>query len=339
MEVPHDVSPAFDRGGAERRDVAENPIQRLLDERHFPWRETQASLIERYGVGRDPWFEREEIVLVDNEAPLVPALLRPLHFARRPIDNPFMPPLRLRGWAWARRGRWWRSRAMATLEMLRESLEPALGSPAKDNSSNTRGWGWRFGPASIRMTAFPPVLSLQPSAGIPVPDRRDPRVDQSCWIDIVTGYRPACTPRERAWIEAFEPWSLLSGSGNPKRVAANPPRQEVLEYVREPLPGFERTLGRIGRTADGEALIIGSDQLHIVPTGRVDHVHVDRIAPARGSGGSSLSVACRGAFGDQPVRHISLASDPDCDGLSDVAGRLAEWLGRPCVLGDYEPDY
>jgi hypothetical protein len=317
--------------------VAGNPIQQMLDARGFPWRESQAALIERSGVGPDSWFNRDAVVFVDSDPPPIPGLLRPLHFEPAKDCDPKMPPLRLWGWAWTRKGSWWRSRAMKSLIMVRDSLEPALGRPGSNNSSNTRGWSWRRGPASIEIMCFPPRLAWSPT-GDEIPDRRDPKVDASCWITLNTGFRPACTPRERAWLEAFEPAMALGGSGNPRRIAANQPMQDVLEFIREPVAGSEKVLGSIGRTADGEALIFASDQLYVVPVERVDHVEVSRVMPARGSGYASMTLACRGNFGERPIRRVLLGHRSDWEALDEPAARLAEWLELPCVLREPEFD-
>jgi hypothetical protein len=316
--------------------MAGNPIQRLLDDRRFPWRASHAELIARHGERPDPWFNRARIVLVD-ETPPVPGLLRPLHFEPAARDDPAMPPLLLWGWAWARRKPWLRSRAMASLKLVRDSLEPALGPPEPRDASNTRGWSWRSGPAWIETFSFPPFLALPPLPGA-IPDRRDPKVDESCWIRIFTGYRPLCTAAERAAIEAFEPWLTLREGGDPAWIVEASPVQETLEYVREPFPGFERTIGRLGRTPDGGTLIFGSSQLHVVPAADVDHVFVDRVMPGRGGGHAAMSLACRGAFGDRPLRRVFLAGHAEADGLNDMAKRVADWLGRPCVLGEYGID-
>ena len=90
--------------------MAENPIQRLLDQRSFPWRESQSALIARFGELADPWFNRERIVFVDNDPPLLPGLLRPLHFEPSGRDDPAMPPLELWGWAWSSRNCTFRNR-------------------------------------------------------------------------------------------------------------------------------------------------------------------------------------------------------------------------------------
>ena len=313
--------------------MAENPIQGLLDQRRFPWRESQAALTERGGELTDPWFNRERIVFVDNDPPLLPGLLRPFHFEPTSRDDPSMPPLQLWGWAWARRKPWLSSRAMASLNMIRESLEPALGRPEANDTSNSRSWRWQFGRAWIEIFCFPPLLALPPTGG-EIPDQRDPKVDQSCWIKLYTGYRPPCAEAERAAIGAFEPWITLRGSRTAAWIIASPPIQEVLEYTRKPCPGFERTIGRLGRTRDGETFIFGAYQLHIVPVAEVDHVYVDRVEPERGGEGySALFLACRGSFGDRPVRRLFLTSDAEPNVIDDIGARVADWLARPCVQG------
>jgi len=150
--------------------------------------------------------------------------------------------------------------------------------------------------------------------------------------------RPACTAAERAEIESFEPGITLREAGDPQQIVGNRPGQRMLEFVREPFAGFERTIGRIGRSRDGETLIFGSDQLHVVSAAQVDHVHIERILPARGIGRAEMSLACRGDFGSGPVRHVFLDFDQHWDGLDELAGQVADWLGKPCVLGEYALD-
>ncbi len=301
-----------------------NPIQRLLDDRRMPWRESQSDLIVRYGISPDPWWGGPPIVVVELSPPPLPGLLRPIRFAPRANCDPGLPPLQFSGWSWADRGNWFGSRAVASLEMVAESLAPMLGQGAAYDTSNTRGLRWRFGAASVEAICFP--RRLNPGAGSNPATRADPRFPDSCWVELHSGFRPACSAEEHDAIEAFVAAFTLSEGGGP--VAGNPPLQHLLDYVREPFAGSERVVDRIGRSCD--LLIFATDQLYVVPLAQVIHVEALRAAPARGSGYAKLSLACRGDFGERPIRDIVLASHDDPNGLDDLAERIAAWLERPC---------
>jgi hypothetical protein len=316
-----------------RTIIAGNRIQRLLDARDFPWRESQADLIARHFIVDDPWYGRHRIVLVDREPPLFAGLLRPVHFEADPDSDPSMPPLRLTGWLWAGRKGLLQSRAMASLGQAAYALRAALGPPEADDTSNTRGWRWRDGPASVALSCFPPTLNRGSASG-----SAGRRVSEACRFTILTGYRADCTDEERGWIEAFAPFATLFDGQDRTDIAALAPRQAVLDYVREPFPGCERVRGAIGRSAGGEAVILATDQLYVVPAPEVDHVHVDRMTAGRGPGQAVMSLACRGRFGSRPVRRINAAFAANPDGLNERAARIAEWLGVPCLLGDPYPD-
>lgn len=318
-----------------------NPIQRLLDDRHIPWRESIGSLVARHGAGPDPWFEnRRDVVLATMEPPPFPGLLRPLAFDTQPHFDPAMPPLGFSGYIWSgKRDRWFfPDRARASLKLAREAIAPALGPAIRHDSSSSVGWRWSFGTSSIEITAFPPRLQHRrwSHTGRWV----DPRAETACYITIRTGFRTPCTAQERAWIAAFSAGIRLSDEFDAARIADAAPSPYALEYVRDPFPGFERALGQLGRSPDGSAVIFATDQLHIVPIRQAAHVHVERLQRARGSGGAFVTLACRSDFGDRPVKQLKLIGGYGCapDALNDEAARIAAWLGVPCILGNYELD-
>jgi hypothetical protein len=312
--------------------VPENPIQRLLSNRQVPWQESQAALIARHGIGPDPWWDGPPVVSIEIDPPPLPGLLRPLRFEPGTRHDPTLPPLLLSGWAWASRSRWMSSRSVASLRLVAETLGPTLGRGEVYDTSNTKGLRWRFGPASVEAICFPRWQNLGAS-GNPAA-RADRRFPDSCWVSIRTGYRATCTPEEHGLLDMFEAAFTLETSAGPAAIAANPPRQEVLEYIREPVAGVERALGRIGRSADGATIIFATDQVYFVPRAQIAHIELVRAARARGSGYATLSLACRGSFGDGPIRPAFLAHSAEPQGLDDLASRLAVWLERPCLFED-----
>jgi hypothetical protein len=310
----------------------QNPVQHLLEERRIPWRESQSVLIARYGARPDPWWGSTSIVPLDLDPPPLPGLLRPLQIAPRANCDPALPPLEFAGWCWASRGRLLRSRAVVSLEMVADSLAPTLGQGESDDTSNTKGLRWRFGAASVKAVCFPRWLN--PGADRNPATRADARFPDSCWVEFHSGFRPPCSAEEQSRIGAFEAAFTLSEGGGP--MADNPPHQHLLDYVREPVAGAERVVGRIGRS--GDLLIFATDQLYVVPVSHVVHVEALRVAPARGSGYAQVRLACRGEFGERPVREIVIADHANPKGLDDLAGRVAEWLDRPSRFEDQLDD-
>jgi len=315
-----------------------NPIHRLLDDRGVPWRESMTSLASRYGRTPNRWSRTgDDVVLLDTQPPFLPGLLRPLTVDLCRDHDPAMPAVRMSAYAWTSRTVGWLRpcRARAALQMVHDSLAPALGPPQPKNNSNTYGWRWAFGLAAIDAICFPPRLQTF-RGGNSVHDA-EPRAATACYVGIETGYRPACSDEERRWIDDFVAAFRLDDRITAAAVTGRRAYQHLLEYVRAPYPGFERTLGRLGRSADGRALIFTTDQLYIVPTSHVDHVDVSRLEQGRGGPACGLArFALRGDFGGRALKQLQFADAPGADGISDQAARIADWLGVPCVLGDYD---
>ncbi|AHE52881.1 hypothetical protein [Sphingomonas sanxanigenens] len=316
-----------------------NRIQALLDTLGLPWRESMATLAARYGVQPDTWLRsRIPVVLLGLEQPPLPGLLRPLLFQMDPDHDASLPPASFMGYIWAgkRVSLLPRDWARQSLELARQALEPALGEPRPDDTSNTYGWRWQFGPSQISIACFPPLL--QQWGGRNSVHEAEPRTKTACHITIQTGYRPPCSAAERAAVAAFVPALPLGGAYDPAIVATRPLSQYALDYVRAPVPGFARAVGQIGRSPDGQLLIFATSELRIVPVADVLAVDVERILPARGSGGAHVRLACA-RDGGRP-RHIELYGQygVPADSLNDAGQRIADWIGTPCILGAYHLD-
>lgn len=301
--------------------MSDNPIQRLLDDRGVPWRESEAALAERFGVGHDPLTGRRGVVLVETHQPFLPKLIRPLSFGVSAPGGRSVPPARFEGSAFDRTGLWWRSRAIASLEYVISSLEPALGPPRRSATSNSRDANWRFGPSSIRLYCFPP--GLWPFGPL---NSRKRRYLKSCSIEIETGYRPLCSAVERNWIDALTP-AMQIGDRRGGRLGETAPPHAVLEFVREPVPEARRLTGTIGRTDDGKHVILVTDQLYVIPWEDILHVHLECAWPGRGGGYSSLGLEVQLA-GLQWPRRVPVSNGREVDSLNEEAERLAAWLDK-----------
>ena len=320
-----------------------NRIQALLDTLGLPWRESMATLAARYGVQPDTWLQSHvPVVMLDLEPPPLPGLLRPLLFHFDPDHDASLPPATFMGYIWAgkRVSLLPRDWARQSLALARQALEPALGEPEPDDTSNTYGWRWQFGPSQISIICFPPLLQHEGMLGNSNSvNKAEPRTKTACHVTIETGYRPPCTEAERAAIAAFIPALPLGGTEDPAIVGTYPISQYTLHYVREPVPGFERTVGHLGRSADGRLLIFATSELRIVPIEDAQAIEVERIRPARGSGGAYVSLRC--ARPGATPRRIQLFGENGAppDALNEHAERIAEWIGIPCILHEYQPDY
>lgn len=319
--------------------MAANPIQHWLDARGLPWRESMAALADRHGVRHDSWLQsRIPAVFLDLDEPPLPGLLRPLLFNLDPDFDMSLPPTAFTGYVWTgeRVTLLPRDWARQSLARARRALEPALGKPQRYDSGNTYGWQWQFGSSLIQIICFPPALQRWDWTNCV--HEAEPRTMTACHVTIATGYRPPCSADERAALAAFEPALNLGGDYDPAVVATQRLSQYALDYVRAPAPGFERAVGRIGRSADGRLLIYATSELRIVPVAEAQAIEVERLQRARGSGGAFVRLRC--ARGGAKPKRIELFGHygipPDV--LNPIAERIAGWLGIPCILGDYQLD-
>lgn len=317
-----------------------NRIQTLLDTLGLPWRESMATLAGRHGMRPDNWLQsRIPVVQIDLDKPPLPGLLRPMLFQFDPDHDASLPPTSFMGYVWTgkRVSLLPRDWARQSLALARQALEPGLGEPQPHDSSNTYGWRWQFGPSLIELVCFPPLL--QRWGGTNSVHEAEPRTKNACHVTIETGYRPPCSEAERAALAAFVPALPLGGTFDPAIVATHRISQYALDYVREPVPGFARTVGQIGRSDDGSLLIFATSELRIIPIADVQAVEVERIQPARGSGGAYVRLRCARP-GAKPKRIVLFGENGvPPDALNDSAERIAEWIGIPCILGEYQPDY
>ncbi|MGF7146849.1 hypothetical protein FHS96_000458 [Sphingomonas zeicaulis] len=320
-----------------------NRIQALLDTLGLPWRESMATLAARHGVQPDTWLmSRVPVVMLDLEPPPLPGLLRPLLFHFDPDHDGSLPPATFMGYIWAGKRvsllpRDWSRQSLA---LARQALEPALGEPRPYDTSNTYGWRWQFGPSQIAIICFPPPLQhWGPTGDTNSVHQTDGRTRTACHITIETGYRAPCSAEERAAVAAFVPALPLGGTYDPALVATRRISQYALDYVREPAPGFERAVGHLGRSADGRLLIFATSELRIIPVTDLQAIEVERLQQARGSGGAFVRLRCARP-GAKP-RRIDLFGDYGIapDALNASAERIAEWIGIPCILHEYQPDY
>ena len=301
-----------------------NPLLAYLDVVGLPWRLSRVELAKRHGVRRHPAF-RTDVVEMRTKLPFVEGLLWPLAFGHDKDSPVNLPPASFFGHA--RIG----DDARANVQAVLRQLQPVLGPGEPAGSANTVGHRWAFGRSSLELTAWPGDLAIG-HGGNPALDR-EPRLRTACTIGLTTGWRPATSAADRAQLDSFEPvvrvFSPESRWPAPRSGAA----ERLLEYWRESTLPDARRLGWVGRSADHACLVFFGPDLMLVPMAEVLRVEVTRVQPARGPGGSTLSLALAGGW-----RSLPLCDGDGPDDLSDLGAALAAGLSRPLVLQPYAVD-
>ena len=288
-----------------------------------PWQMPRKELAVCYGIRRHPAYDWD-VIEIATSAPLVSNLLWPLSAQ---VASQFSPHLPATSFSSAT---FFAENSRDNLRRTAMELEPALGRARIVERYNTVRCEWNAGAASLRLTAWP--LDLQ--EGLPHDNpshKREPRLATACHLDIDTGFRLRATDAEVAWIKDFVPVSPIHGPSNPVS-------EYDLEYVRESVAGSEAVAGRIGVSADGGALIFAQSQLYIVPMTDVFGFNVQRMTPAKGSGGSWLDVKCRTQCEGLTHKSLFIRQAPGADDLNALATALGKLTKKPVALGSYESD-
>ena len=108
--------------------------------------------------------------------------------------------------------------------------------------------------------------------------------------------------------------------------------------MREPVAELARIFGFVGYSADRAALIFWHTQLYLVPMADVIGFRVERVLPAKGSGGSRLYVECRTNYQDLTTKRLLISSAKGVEDSNDLASALSTATGKPFELGDYGYD-
>jgi hypothetical protein len=300
-----------------------NSIHSLLDARAVPWRSTRQVLTERFGVRPHPAYQWDIIELA-TPMPILDHLLWPLSAQVQPQFAPHLPATYFS--AAASFGENSRDNLRRTVTQL----EPMLGKARTVERDNIVRCEWLAGAASLRLTVWPLDLHVGPPNEIDA-HKREPRLPTACHIDIDTGFCLAATDAELTWIRSFVPVGRI-------RFYGATASEHDLEYGRAPVESSDSIVGSVGCSADQRALIFGQSQLFVIPMTDVFRFTVDRILPAKGSGGSHLRVDCRTRCETLSEKSLTISSAPGADDLNELAAKLASVAGKPLLLGDYESD-
>lgn len=287
-------------------------------------------VVARCGVQPDPIYEWPALVLTDAEP--LPGALAPWTASAFERIPPQFPIVRFTALAW------FEDDAHANLRRVADHLTASLGPTSVGRRWNTIVAAWRSGLAEVSLTAWPPGWQ---SHGLQNPSEdREPRLRTACHVTLTTGFRLALSEREREWVRGFRPLAIDGDVGTARMARAGrfAPGETELEYVRDPEDLVEDRQRMLGLSADGEALIVVSDQLFIIPRTDILHLRVVRMTPAKGSGGSSLHAHCRTRAPGADDQSVFLAQHSDPDGMTAFGQELGERLGCSVEVSPYYPD-
>jgi hypothetical protein len=306
----------------------DNPILNLLDTLKLPWREPRHVVEARVGIGRHPFYSWD-IVTVDEAVPLTGFLL-PWNTS---VSERFAPDQSITEFnAMVSVA----DDAQRNMQQAHDDLARHLGPAAIGQRYNTLVCEWRCGAAAVSLIAWPPAW--QSSHGVSDAHAAEPRLITACSIHVQTGFRPAPSEREAAWLVDFEPAGITVDALPIERIAESPPAETLLEFVRDAPEHVSRVHGQLGYPPDRSALIFCTDQLFILAREQIESFDVDRLLPAKGSGGASLMVRCRPGYAGSPSKRISLKQVGDPDGLNELATTLARTFGVSAEIAPYEYD-
>jgi hypothetical protein len=311
------TSPDFDRPD-------DNPVLKTLNAAGVPWQMPRSELAARFGVRPHPAYQWD-VIAIQTDRPIVDGLLYPLSAQVFPQFSPHLPATEFSGVTY------FGNDARRNLELTAKQLAGRLGNAKIADRYNTVHCEWNFGAASISLLSWPPDLQRIPMNNNPA-HKRDPRLAVGCSIAIKTGFRLKPTAQERVWLKSFVPLHAIDVEPN---VTPDSPRTQAapqgeLEFIREPVEGSDRIFGFMGHSADGAALIFCRSELYLVSMERVARFTVDRIQPARGRGGSRLSVECATDYDAVSSKELRIASAAGIDDLNELGAQLAAATNKPC---------
>nr|BAT30087.1 hypothetical protein [Aureimonas sp. AU22] len=307
-----------------------NPILRLADDWRLPRHKTRLDVIARCGVQPDPIYAWPALVFTDAEP--LPGALAPWTASAFERIPPQFPITRFTTLAW------FEDDAHANLRRVADHLTASLGPTSVGRRWNTVVAAWRSGLADVSLVAWPPSWQ---SHDLQKPSEdREPRLKTACHVTLITGFRLALSDRERGWVREFQPIAIDGEVGTARMARAGrlAPGETELEYVRDPEDVVEDRQRMLGLSADGEALIVVSDQLFVIRRTEILHLRVVRMTPAKGGGGSSLHAHCRTRAPGADDQSVFLAQHGDPDGMTALGRELGQRLGCSVEVSPYYPD-
>lgn len=258
-------------------------------------------------------------------APLLAEILRPYPIVEIVLTtSPSEPATEFSGVSYVT------DNAAESLRRNVDQLRPFLGKGTALITSNSLGHRWVHGAASVELPRGRPKCN-EGQRSTPSYEK-EPRLRAGCWIGIVTGFRPLVSDTEIAQLMAFEPVARI----REEWLGAAPPfprsgLQYELEFTRATDPAFDHCSGWIGCSPDRTAFIFYNRDLYLIPMEAVIQLEVERVLPAKGSGGSSLRVQCRCHDAGQQTKTLTICSANGADDLDELAATVSRAIAKPLV--------
>ena len=299
-------------------------LQRHLDAIGVPWRDSHASLVERFGIVPDADSAPASVIRITSARPFMRGMLYPLQVRAGSHVEPDVPA----GIFETRV-----SFALGAEGNLRQAvllLQPILGNgEAQDDGGHI----WRHGRSYVEIERGDDRGQPDQGQG----SARDPRLRAACLLTIHNVLRRS---PDRADLEALSRFMpiLQFDQGLQHTLVYKPSLMDQWDYLREPGPEHAHLYRWVGWSGDRSTLIVFNNELFLIPVDDVISVNVTRLLPARGGGGSTMYLVCRSQRSDGGKRWIEVANASRADDLSEPAACIAQAIGRPLELRPYEMD-
>ncbi len=304
-------------------EIAANPVWQLLSAAGIDWTAGRAKLVARHGLTHDR-ISQDRLVFLPTDFPAFNNLIEPLSFRPNINDHPALPLSYISG-SFSNF-----AEVAANVMHMRHELEPFLGQPQESAASNTIGWRWQQGRASVTLTGWPRALNRH--FGQNDYHKREPRLIDACSIVIEPGYCRPLLPAEAALLVDMQPLvaHITPAQGN---FLFDNTRAEYLRQWRTAYPLLST---HVAITADRSHIVCGAPELFaLLPLADIARLDVMRIQPARFSGYSTLFAVMTTGLADCPEKSVALSSRDGPDDFNEDAPALAASLGLPCVLQNY----
>ena len=155
--------------------------------------------------------------------------------------------------------------------------------------------------------------------------RRDLPLKTACSVEVLTGWKPRLSLRDRSWLDGFEPLGETRNwtPARPHAALGDTVFTEAqLEWMREHPLELARFRGFYGLSAYGEALISCEDALYIIPLLDVESVKVTHLLPRQGRRRQLHVRALPHGYTAQPCKTIQVAQGASADDLKEHARRF-----------------
>lgn len=304
-------------------------IWKVLCEAGFPTLTPVAELSVASGISMHPAYQWRGIWLKDSLPLLTSDTLWPWFWRQDERYAASLPPVEFGSHVWHDDDA--RGNITVTVNMLSQALGPAN----IQTRYNTLEATWQDGASSVRALAFLPRPELE-RLNNPSHDR-EPRLRTACHVSVNTGFLPSLT-QEEIHAAANVQLHIAFGGHLPSVMSESPPIN-TLEFSRHLTPSLERVPEGISVSADRRFLFYRGRHAYVLPMSAVRSIEVARMRPAKGPGGAWLEIKIAATENGVPTKRLTVAEASDPDGLNELAGKIADALGKPMNLQPYDYDY